>query len=62
MTGNPKCMVCGYGHMCPMSSPPRIFGGDNEVSPEKFSDVEDHTETWEQAMVLGKEIALNWVN
>jgi multimeric flavodoxin WrbA len=57
VTGNPECMVCGYGQTCPMSALPWIFGEDNEVTPEKFCKVEDQTETWEQAKVLGQEIA-----
>jgi multimeric flavodoxin WrbA len=56
-TGNPECMVCGYGQTCPMSALPWIFGDDTEVTPEKFSKVEDQTETWEQAKMLGQEIA-----
>jgi multimeric flavodoxin WrbA len=56
-TVNPECMVCGYGQTCPMSALPWIFGEDTEVTPEKFSKVEDQTETWEQAKVLRQEIA-----
>lgn len=55
--GNPECMVCGYGESCPMSALPWIFGDDTQVTSDKFSNVEDQTETWEQAKVLGKEIA-----
>jgi len=55
--GNPECMVCGYGESCPMSALPWIFGDDTKVTPEKFSNVEDQTETWEQATKLGKKIA-----
>ena len=55
--GNPECMVCGYGETCPMSALPWIFGEDTKVTPDKFSNVEDQTETWEQANTLGKEIA-----
>jgi hypothetical protein len=40
-----------------MSALPWIFGDDTEVTPEKFSKVEDQTETWEQAKALGREIA-----
>jgi hypothetical protein len=50
-------MVCGYGQKCPMSALPWIFGDDTEVTPEKFCKVEDQTETWEQAKMLGQEIA-----
>ena len=57
VTGNPECMVCGYGQTCPMSALPWIFGEDTEVTPEKFCNVEDQTETWEQAKALGREIA-----
>jgi len=55
--GNPECMVCGYGESCPMSALPWIFGDDTKVTPEKFSNVEDQTETWEQAKAFGKKIA-----
>ncbi len=55
--GNPECMVCGYGETCPMSALPWIFGDDTAVTPEKFCNVEDQMETWEQAQTLGKEIA-----
>lgn len=57
ITGNPECMVCGYGETCPMSALPWIFGDDTTVTPEKFCQVEDQTETWEQAKSLGREIA-----
>lgn len=56
VTGNPECMVCGYGDTCPMSALPWVFGDDLEVTPEKFSNVEDQTETWERARELGREI------
>ncbi len=56
-TGNPECMVCGYGQSCPMSALPWIFGDDTEVTADKFSNVEDQTETWEQAEILGRKIA-----
>lgn len=54
--GNPECMVCGYGESCPMSALPWIFGDDTQVTPDKFTNVEDQTQTWEQAKILGKEI------
>ncbi len=57
IVGNPECMVCGFGQTCSMSALPWIFGDDTEVTPEKFSRVEDQTETWEQAKALGPEIA-----
>jgi hypothetical protein len=50
-------MVCGDGQTFPMSALPWIFGDDTEVAPEKFSKVGDQTETWEQAKMLGQEIA-----
>lgn len=56
-TGNPECMVCGYGETCPMSALPWIFGKDTKVTPEKFCKVEDQAEAWQQAQALGKEIA-----
>ena len=55
--GNPECMVCGYGQTCPMSALPRIFGEDTTITPEKFSKVEDQTETWKKAEELGRDIA-----
>ena len=55
--GNPECMVCGFGESCPMSALPWIFGEDTKVTPEKFSTVEDQTETWQQAQELGRQIA-----
>lgn len=55
--GNPECMVCGYGETCPMSALPWIFGDDTKVAPEKFSRVEDQSETWLQAQELGQHIA-----
>lgn len=54
--GNPECMVCGFGQTCPMSALPRIFGEDTEVTPEKFSRVEDQLATMDQARRLGGEI------
>lgn len=56
-TGNPECMVCGYGETCPMSALPWIFGDDTAVTPDKFCKVEDQTKTWEAAETLGREIA-----
>jgi multimeric flavodoxin WrbA len=55
--GNPECMVCGFGESCPMSALPWIFGEDTKVTPEKFSKVEDQTQTWQQAQELGRQIA-----
>lgn len=57
ITGNPECMVCGYGQTCPMSALPWVFGDDTEVTPEKFCKVEDQSEIWEQAKALGQEIS-----
>lgn len=57
VVGNPECMVCGFGQSCPMSALPWIFGDDTEVTPEKFCKAEDQKETWQQAEILGKEIA-----
>lgn len=55
--GNPECMVCGFGESSPMSALPWIFGEDTKVTAEKFSKVEDQTETWQQAQELGRQIA-----
>jgi multimeric flavodoxin WrbA len=57
VTGNPECMVCGFGETCPMSALPWIFGDDTKVTPDKFCKVEDQTETWERARSLGQEIS-----
>jgi multimeric flavodoxin WrbA len=57
VTGNPECMVCGYGQSCPMSALPWIFGEDTEVTPEKFCKAEDQEEVRQQAESLGREIA-----
>jgi multimeric flavodoxin WrbA len=57
VVGNPECMVCGYGDTCPMSALPWIFGDDLEITPDKFSKVEDQTEVWEEGKRLGEEIA-----
>lgn len=57
VTGNSECMVCGQSDICPMSSLPWIFGDDTKVTPDRFCKVEDQTETWEQAKVLGQEIS-----
>ncbi|MDJ0624420.1 MAG: flavodoxin family protein [Desulfocapsaceae bacterium] len=56
-TGNPECMVCGYGQQCPMSALPWIFGEDTEVTPEKFCSVEGQDELWQEGRRLGEEIA-----
>jgi hypothetical protein len=40
-----------------LSALPWTFGDDTEVIPEKFSKVEDQTETWEQAKILGQKIS-----
>lgn len=52
-TGNPECMVSGYGQTCPMSALPWIFGEDTEVTPDKFCKVEDQIDTWKQTEKLG---------
>jgi len=57
VTGNPECMVCGFGETCPMSALPWIFGEDTTVTPDKFSNVEDQKEIWDRAKTLGLEIA-----
>ena len=57
VTGNPECMVCGYGESCPMSALPWIFGDDVTVTPDKFCQVENQTETMDEAQKLGKDIA-----
>lgn len=56
VTGNPECMVCGFGETCPMSALPWIFGEDTKMTPEKFCKAEDQTETWERGITAGKEI------
>ncbi len=39
-----------------MSALPWVFGDDTKVTPEKFCQVEDQTETWDQAKSLGQDI------
>lgn len=56
-TGNPECMVCGFGQTCPMSALPWIFGKDTAVTPEKFCQVESQKEVWQEAHRLGRDIA-----
>lgn len=55
--GNPECMVCGFGQTCPMSALPWVFGDDTEITPEKFCQVEEQKEIWQQAKDLGNEIS-----
>lgn len=55
--GNAECMVCGYGQSCPMSALPWVFGDDTEITPDKFCQVEEQKEIWQQAQDLGKEIS-----
>jgi multimeric flavodoxin WrbA len=57
VTGNPVCLSCGFGETCPMSALPKVFGNDIKVTPEKFCNVEDQTETWDLAKALGQEIS-----
>ena len=45
VTGNPECMVCGFGQSCHMSALPWILGEDTRVTPEKFCRVEDQKDT-----------------
>jgi hypothetical protein len=56
VTGNPECTVCGFGKTYPMSALPWIFGEGTKVTPEKFSNIEDQTETWKPTKTLGQEI------
>lgn len=57
VVGNTECLVCGFGQSCPMSSLPWVFGEDTEVTPDKFCQVENQKDTWQQAVNLGQEIA-----
>lgn len=57
VTGNPECMVCGYGQTCPMSALPWIFGDDTEITPDKFCTAETQNEMWHQAASIGKQLA-----
>lgn len=57
VTGNTECMVCGFGQTCPMSSLPWVFGDDTTITPDKFCKVEDQTEVWDKAALLGQEIS-----
>jgi multimeric flavodoxin WrbA len=56
-TGNPECMVCGFGETCPMSALPWVFGQDVKVTPDKFCRVEDQTDLWQEAHRLGEEVS-----
>jgi hypothetical protein len=53
VTGNPKCMVCGFGETCPMSALPWIFGEDTAVTTDKFCRVEQQKEVWGKSQDLG---------
>ncbi|GAB6145641.1 flavodoxin family protein [Desulfocicer niacini] len=57
ITGNPECLVCGYGETCPMSALPWVFGDDITVTPDKFCKVENQSDVWDTARELGLEIA-----
>jgi multimeric flavodoxin WrbA len=57
VTGNPECMVCGYGAECPMSALPWIFGDDLTITPDKFQQVEDQTDVMEKARKAGAALA-----
>jgi multimeric flavodoxin WrbA len=57
ITGNTECLVCGFGSTCPMSSLPWVFGDDTTVTADKFCKVEDQSEVWEKAKLLGPQIA-----
>ena len=57
ITGNPECLVCGYGETCPMSALPWVFGDDITVTPEKFCKVENQSDVWDKARELGLEIS-----
>ncbi len=55
VSGNPECMVCGFGQDCPMSALPWVFGDDTRVTPERFSQAEAQP-VWGQAQALGREL------
>ena len=55
--GNPECMVCGYGQTCPMSALPWVFGDDTTITPDKFCNVEDQSEVWDNARQIGQDMA-----
>lgn len=55
VSGNPECMVCGFGQNCPMSALPWVFGEDTKVTPERFSQAEAQL-VWGQAQALGREL------
>ncbi|MCG8683906.1 MAG: flavodoxin family protein [Desulfobacterales bacterium] len=57
ITGNPECLVCGFGSTCSMSALPWVFGDDTTVTPDKFCKVEDQSDVWDQAKQLGPNIA-----
>ena len=56
-TGNPNCMVCGFGEECELSAVPKIFPDDPCITRYKFARVEDQPEVWQEAARLGRELA-----
>ncbi len=54
--GNLPCLSCGYGETCPMSGIPRAFPDDPQITPEKFTCVENQSDLWNEAHELGKRL------
>ncbi len=57
VTGNVKCVSCGYLETCQLSALPRIFDGRLENVPSCYTKAEEQKETWQRACLLGEEIA-----
>jgi multimeric flavodoxin WrbA len=55
-TGNPNCLVCGFGESCRLSAVPRLFPTHPVIEPGKFAAVERQPEAWRRAQELGREL------
>ncbi len=55
--GNLPCLTCGKGDDCRMSGVGMMYGPDARVSDYGYSRVEDQTEGWEEAILIGHRIA-----
>ncbi len=55
--GNLPCLTCGKGDDCEMSGVGMMYGPDARVSDYSYSRVEDQTEGWEEAILIGHRIA-----
>ncbi len=55
-TGNPNCLVCGFGEECDMGAVLRLWGPGTKIEPAMFSRVEEQPEAMARAEELGREI------